>query len=382
MKSAMKFVDLNAQFRAVEDDIRAGLEAVLRHGQFVMGPEVFALERQLAAYCGVRHAVSAASGTDALLLALLARGVGPGDAVIVPAFTFVAGAEVVRLAGAAPVFADVDADTFNIDPACVAAAAGQVRDAGRLNLRGVIAVDLFGLPADYAAIDAVAAKFGMFVIADAAQSFGGAVGGADGKIKTGALGDIATTSFFPAKPLGAYGDGGALFTDDDGVADLARSIREHGMGRDRYTHARVGITGRLDTLQAAVLLCKLKILDGELAARRRLAARYNRELAGAVAVPTVPAGYESAWAQYTVRAPNGRRDALRARLTEAGIPTAIYYPRPLHRQPAYAQAAGVDAELPVAERLSQEVFSLPIHPYLGDDEQTQIIAAVKAAVDG
>lgn len=375
----MKFVDLNAQFRVIEDDIRAGVEAVLRHGRFVMGPEVPALERALAAYCGVAHAVSAASGTDALLMALLARGVGAGDAVIVPAFTFVATAEAVRLAGATPVFADVDVATFNLDPACAAAAAGQVREAGRFNLRGVIAVDLFGLPADYDAIAAVAAAFGMFVIADAAQSFGGAIHGKTGDTKTGALGDLATTSFFPAKPLGAYGDGGALFTDDDALADLARSIREHGMGETRYDHARIGITGRLDTIQAAVLLCKLKILDGELAARRRLAARYNHELAGAVAVPSVPAGYESAWAQYTVRAPKGRdRDAMCARLKAAGIPTAVYYPRPLHRQPAYSQAVGVDAELPVAEQLSREVFSLPIHPYLGDDEQTRVIDAVKA----
>jgi len=381
----VKFVDLNAQFRLIEGDIRAAVERVLQHGRFVMGPEVFELERALADYCGVAHAVSAASGTDALLLALMARGVGPGDAVIVPAFTFVASAEVVRLAGATPVFADVDADTFNLDPGSLAETAGQVRAAGRLNLRGVIAVDLFGLPADYAAIGAVAAEFGMFVFADAAQSFGGAIKGAGGgaTVKTGALGDFAATSFFPAKPLGGYGDGGALFTDDDELADLARSIREHGMGAERYEHARIGITGRLDTIQAAVLLCKLKILERELAARRRLAARYNRELAGAVTVPTVPAGYESAWAQYTVRAPKGRdRDAMCARLKAAGIPTAVYYPRPLHRQPAYAQAAGVDAELPVAEALSREVFSLPIHPYLGDDEQTQIIETVKAAVRG
>lgn len=375
----MKFVDLNAQFCAIAGEVRAAVEAVLRHGQFVMGPEVFALERALAEYCGVRHAVSAASGTDALLLALMARGVGPGDAVVVPAFTFVASAEVVRLAGATPVFADVEAATFNLDPAHLARTAGQIRAAGEFNLRGVIAVDLFGLPADYTAIADIAAEFDMFVLADAAQSFGGGVETAGGTVKTGALGDVAATSFFPAKPLGAYGDAGALFTDDDAVAAAAKSIREHGMGGDRYEHARVGITGRLDTMQAAVLLCKLKILDDELAARRRIADRYRLELEGAVLTPQTPAGYTSAWAQYTVRAPGGRRDAMCARLKAAGVPTAIYYPRPLHRQPAYTQAAGADAALPVAERLATEVFSLPIHPYLTDDEQTQIIAAVKAA---
>lgn len=374
----MKFVDLNAQFRGIEDDIRESIERVLQHGQFVMGPEVFELERELADYCGVAHAVTAASGTDALLLALLARGVGPGDAVIVPPFTFVASAEVVRLAGATPVFADVDADTFNLDPARLAEAAQRVRAAGQLNLRGVMAVDLFGLPADYDAIGAVAAQHGMFVLADAAQSFGGAIDGAHGKVRTGALGDISATSFFPAKPLGCYGDGGALFTDDADIAAAAKSIREHGMGAHRYEHARIGITGRLDTIQAAVLRCKLKILDRELIARRRLAARYTRALDGIVDTPRTPPGYASAWAQYTVKTRRDRRDAIRARLQTAGIPTAVYYPIPLHRQPAYAQTN--PAPLPVAEALSQQVFSLPIHPYLDAAQQTQVIKAIKTAV--
>jgi len=376
----VKLVDLNAQFRAIEDDIRAAIERVLQHGRFVMGPEVHALERELAEYCGVAHAVTAASGTDALLMALMAKRVGPGDAVIVPAFTFVASAEVIQLVGAAPVFADVDEDTFNLDPERLSEAARRVRDAGTLNLRGVMAVDLFGLPADYAAIDAVAGEHGLFVIADAAQSFGGALDGPHGRVRTGALGDLAATSFFPAKPLGCYGDGGALFTDDGRLADLARSIREHGMGAHRYEHLRTGICGRLDTIQAAVLRCKLKILDRELAARRRLAERYTRELEGVVEAPRIPPGYESAWAQYTVKTPAERRDAVRAHLQNAGIPTAIYYPRPLHQQPAYRQADGAAASLPVAEQLSKEVFSLPIHPYLGDDEQTRVIEAVKAAV--
>lgn len=372
--AGVKLVDLNAQFRAIEADLRAAIERVLQHGRFVMGPEVHALECELAEYCGVAHAVTAASGTDALLIALMAQQVGPGDAVIVPPFTFVASAEVIRLAGATPVFADVEEDTFNLDPERLAQAARRVREAGKLNLRGVMAVDLFGLPADYAAIEAVAGEHGLFVLADAAQSFGGALHG----VKTGAFGDLAATSFFPAKPLGCYGDGGALFTDDDRLADLARSIREHGMGAHRYEHLRTGICGRLDTIQAAVLSCKLKILDRELAARRRLAARYTRELDGVVETPRIPTGYQSAWAQYTVKTRAERRDAIRAHLQNAGIPTAVYYPRPLHRQPAYRHADGDSA--PVSEKLAGQVLSLPIHPYLGDDEQTRIIAAVKKAV--
>ena len=255
--AAMKFIDLHAQFARIEDDIRAAIDRVLQHGQFIMGPEVFELERELAEYCGVAHAVSAASGTDALLIALMARGVGRGDAVIVPPFTFVATAEVVQLLGATAVFADVDAETFNLDPQKLHAAAARVRREGKLKLRGVIPVDLFGLPADYAAIAPIAEEFGLFVLSDAAQSFGGARGG----VRAGAFGDAAATSFFPAKPLGAYGDGGALFTDDDEQAELARSIRVHGMGEDRYDNIRTGVTGRLDTMQAAVLRCKLRVFE-------------------------------------------------------------------------------------------------------------------------
>ena len=370
----MKFVDLNAQFRAIENEIRAAIERVLEHGLFILGPEVRALEEELADYCGVKHAVTAASGTDALLMALMAWRIGPGDAVIVPPFTFVASAEVVQLLGATTVFVDVEEDTFNIDPECLAEAVARIRRQGKLRLRGVIPVDLFGLPADYDAIQVIAEEHDLFVLADAAQSFGGTRNGK----KAGAFGDVAATSFFPAKPLGCYGDGGALFTDDDELAELARSIRVHGMGATQYDNVRTGITGRMDTIQAAVLSCKLKIFDRELAARRRVADIYTRELDGVVKTPQIPPNCESAWAQYTVRSAD--RDAIRAHLQSKGIPSAVYYPRPLHRQPAFSEADGLS--MPVSEMLAEQVFSLPIHPYLEKDDQMKVIDAVKSAVSG
>ena len=372
----MKFVDLNAQFRAIESEIRAAIERVLEHGLFILGPEVRALEEELADYCGVKHAVTAASGTDALLMALMAWRIGPGDAVIVPPFTFVASAEVVQLLGATTVFVDVEEDTFNIDPECLAEAVARIRRQGKLRLRGVIPVDLFGLPADYDAIQVIAEEHDLFVLADAAQSFGGTRNGK----KAGAFGDVAATSFFPAKPLGCYGDGGALFTDDDELAELARSIRVHGMGATQYDNVRTGITGRMDTIQAAVLSCKLKIFDRELAARRRVADIYTRELDGVVKTPQIPSGCESAWAQYTVRSAD--RDAIRAHLQSKGIPSAVYYPRPLHRQPAFSEADGAGLSMPVSEMLAEQVFSLPIHPYLEKDDQMKVIDAVKSAVSG
>ena len=372
----MKFVDLGAQFRALEDDIRDAIERVLQHGQFIMGPEVHALEDELADYCGVAHAITAASGTDALLMALMAYEVGPGDAVIAPPFTFVATAEVIQLLGATPVFVDVEEDSFNIDPEQLAATIERIQRRGKLRLRGVIPVDLFGLPANYDAITPLAEDNGLFVLADAAQSFGGAFNGK----KTGALGDIAATSFFPAKPLGCYGDGGAVFTDDDNLAELARSIRVHGMGANRYDNVRTGITGRLDTLQAAILSCKLKVFNNELATRQRLADTYASALDGIVKTPRIPQGSQSAWAQYTVRAPAHQRDTIRAHLKTQNIPTALYYPRPLHLQPAFNQADTAGIKMPTAEKLAHEVFSLPIHPYLSEEEQMEVIEAVKVAV--
>ena len=272
----MKFVDLNAQFRAIETEIRAAIDGVLAHGQFIMGPEVRTLEEELAGYCGVKHAVTAASGTDALLMGLMAHRIGPGDAVIAPSFTFVATAEVIQLLGATTVFVDVEEDSFNLDPARLAETVARIHRQGKVRLRGIIPVDLFGLPADYDAIQPIADAHGLFVLADAAQSFGGVRNGK----RAGAFGDLAATSFFPAKPLGCYGDGGALFTDDDQLAELARSIRVHGMGANQYDNVRTGITGRMDTIQAAVLSCKLKVFDHELAARRRIADMYTSELDG------------------------------------------------------------------------------------------------------
>ena len=373
----MKFVDLNAQFRAIENEIREAIERVLAHGQFIMGPEVRELEAELADYCGAKHAITAASGTDALLMALLAYRVGPGDAVIAPPFTFVATAEVIQLLGATTVFVDVEEDTYLIDPLRLAETVARIRAQGKLRLRGIIPVDLFGLAADYRAIEAIAEANDLFVLADAAQSFGGVRHGR----KVGTFGDMTATSFFPAKPLGAYGDGGALFTDDDELAELTRSIRVHGMGANQYDNVRIGITGRMDTIQAAVLRCKLKIFDRELVARRRIAEIYTSELDGVVKTPFIPDGCESAWAQYTVRcSQRDQRDAVRADLQSQDIPSAIYYPCPLHRQPVFSAADGADLSLPVSEKLAEQVFSLPIHPYLEKDEQTKIIRAVKAAL--
>ncbi len=371
----MKFVDLHAQLEVIGDDVRAAIEAVLAHGQFILGPEVDALERELAEYCGAEHVITAASGTDALLMALMAYRIEPGDAVIAPAFTFVATAEVIQLLGATPVFVDVRQDSFNLDPDLLAETVRRIRRQGRMNLRGVIPVDLFGLPADYAAIAAIAEEHELFVLADSAQSFGAALG----ERKVGTFGDIAATSFFPAKPLGCYGDGGAVFTDHGDLAEIVRSIRVHGMGADRYDNIRTGITGRLDTIQAAVLRCKLKIFEGELAARRQLAERYTRELEGIVGTPRIGRDQRSAWAQYTVTVRADWRDAIRAHLQAQGIPTVVYYPRPLHRQAAFRDA-DIGAGLPVSEMLAEQVLSLPIHPYLGEEEQTRVIESVKFAV--
>lgn len=371
----MKFVDLHAQLEVIGEDVRAAIEAVLAHGQFILGPEVDALERELAEYCGAEHVITAASGTDALLMALMAYRIEPGDAVIAPAFTFVATAEVIQLLGATPVFVDVRQDSFNLDPDLLAETVRRIRRRGRMNLRGVIPVDLFGLPADYAAIAAIAEENELFVLADGAQSFGGALG----ERKVGTFGDIAATSFFPAKPLGCYGDGGAVFTGDCALAEIVRSIRVHGMGADRYDNIRTGITGRMDTIQAAVLRCKLKIFEGELAARQRLAERYTRELEGIVGTPRIGRDQRSAWAQYTITVRADSRDAIRAHLQAQGIPTVVYYPHPLHRQAAFRDA-DIGGGLPVSEMLAGQVLSLPIHPYLGEEEQTRVIESVKSAV--
>ena len=375
VEAPIPFIDVAAQRRRLGSRIDAAIARVTSHCQFILGPEVRELEQELATFCGVRHALSVASGTDALVLVLMAKGIGRGDAVFCPAFTFSATAETVALVGATPVFVDVDEATFDMDVASLTRA---IATAQRLGLapKAVMAVDLFGLPADYDAIGRVAAQYGLAVIDDAAQSFGATYHNR----KVGMLGDVTATSFFPAKPLGCYGDGGAVFTDDDELAALVKSLRNHGEGVDRYDNVRIGMNGRLDTIQAAILLEKLKIFPDEIDARDRVAARYNTLLGDAVTVPRVPAGYRSVWAQYTIRLPAGRRDPLAAALRAQGIPTAMYYPKPTHWQTAYRHYPVADGGLAVTERLAGEVISLPMHAYLDEPTQDRVVAAVRRAL--
>ena len=376
------FIDVGAQRRRLGCAIDDAVARVLTHCQFILGPEVRALETELAAFCGARHAITCSSGTDALRLVLMAWGISPGDAVICPAFTFCATAEVPVLCGATPVLADVDAETFNLDPASLERAIATAKKLG-LKPRAVIPVDLFGQPADHNAIAAIAEAHGLFILDDAAQSFGatyrnrklGAV------YKGGTPGATATaTSFFPAKPLGCYGDGGAVFIDDDDLAARVRSLRVHGEGVDKYDAAHIGLAARLDTIQAAVLLEKLKIFPDEIAARNAAAERYAAGLAGVAIVPRVAKDQTSVWAQYTIRLPAGRRDALAAALKAQGIPTAVYYAKPLHRQVAYSGYPVAEGGLAVSEKLAEEVISLPMHAYLDGDTQDRIVAAVRTAL--
>ncbi len=371
------FIDVAAQRRRLGDAIDSAVARVLEHCQFILGPEVRGLEAALADFCGARHAVTCASGTDALIMVLMAQGIGPGDAVICPSFTFCATAEAVVLVGATPVFADVDAVTFNVARANVERALATAHRAG-LKPKMVIPVDLFGLPADYDAINECAAAENMFVLADAAQGFGGEVRNR----KVGTLADATVTSFFPAKPLGCYGDGGAVFTDDDHMRDVLASLRVHGQGTDRYDHARIGLTARLDTIQAAILIEKLKIFPDEIERRNRIADRYSDALGPLVAVPAVPPGFSSVWAQYTIRIAAGSRSRFAATLSARGIPTAVYYPKPLHRQPPYQHFPCAEGGLPISEQLAEEVISLPMHAYLDEATQDRIIAAVAQAVGG
>lgn len=372
--SPIPFVDLASQYQHLKTEIDAGIRRVLDHGRFIMGPEVAELEAALCGFAGCRHAVGVASGTEALLMALMAEGVGPGHAVFLPTFTFTASAEVVLLAGAEPVFVDVDPRTFNIDTDHLRQQIEATRETGRLQPRAIIPVDLFGLPADHATIGTIAAEHELFVLADAAQSFGGRIGEA----RVGTLAPVTTTSFFPAKPLGCYGDGGAIFTDSEETANVLRSIRAHGEGSGRYDIVRIGVNGRLDTLQAAILLPKLGVFQNELDARERLANHYDARLSEAVTTPLREAGKSSAWAQYSVLV--DERDRVTKALAEAGIPSAIYYPLPMHLQPAYADCGDGEGSLPVSERLSRHIFSLPMHPYMEDEVADRICDAVLAAV--
>jgi dTDP-4-amino-4,6-dideoxygalactose transaminase len=372
----IEFIDLGAQRRRLGRRIDEAILRVVDHGKYIMGPEVAAFEKQLAAFCGARHVLSCANGTDALGLALMAENLSRGQAVLVPSFTFAATAEVVAWFDAVPVFVDVRQDTFNIDPTSLEAGIATARRIG-LEPVGVIPVDLFGLSADYDEVLAIAAAHRMWVICDAAQSFGATYKGRN----VGTFGDITTTSFFPAKPLGCYGDGGAVFTDDDDIAAVLKSLRVHGQGSDKYDNVRIGMNARLDTIQAAVLIEKLAIFANEVEARNRVAAHYGELLGDVVEVPQLPAGLTSVWAQYTVRLPHGvDRDRVAAELKTRGVPTAIYYAKPLHQQTAYHSHPVAGNGLPISERLAGEVLSLPMHPYLDEGAQHRIVAALRAAM--
>lgn len=367
----MQFRDLKHQYQILREDINRAMLDVAASGAYIMGPQVKELEIQLAEYVGVKHCISCANGTDALTLALKAWGVGPGDAVFVPDFTFFASAEVVSLEGATPVFVDVDADTFNIDPMDLERVIRRVLDDGRLTPRVIIAVDLFGLPANYPAIRQIADRYGVLILEDGAQGFGGSINGQ----RACSFGDIATTSFFPAKPLGCYGDGGAIFTDNDNWAALCDSYRVHGKGSFKYDNVRIGMNSRLDTIQAAILQVKLKaFIDYELEAVNRVAERYTELLNGVVKTPVIPDGFGSSWAQYTIQlSSQEKRDALQAALKAQGIPSMVYYPTPMHLQTAFkALHNETTTQCPVATGLSQTVLSLPMHPYLTIDDISQI----------
>jgi dTDP-4-amino-4,6-dideoxygalactose transaminase len=366
------FLDLKAQQARIAPDLRRRLDAVLEHCQFVLGPEVRELEAQLAKFCGARYCVSVSSGTDALMIALMAENIGPGHAVFLPAFTYTATAEVPLLLGATPVFVDVDPSTFQIDPAHLAQRIDQVRAAGVLQPRAIIGVDLFGQPADWPALAAIGRRHDLFLLDDLAQSFGASL---HGKM-LGSQAGATATSFFPSKPLGAYGDGGALFTESADRADLYRSLRTHGEGKTRYEVLRTGMNGRLDSLQAAVLLSKLTVFSEELQARERVAAAYDQRLGNAVITPGRVPESTSAWAIYAILLPDeATRDRVQAELKAAGVPSAIYYPRPLHRQPAYSGHHDGTA-LPVSEDLATRILALPIHPDLTDSAVERVCSAV------
>jgi len=359
----MQFIDLQAQYHHLKTKIDKRIADVLNHGKYIMGPEVQELEQVLADYVGVKHVVTCANGTDALSLALMVLEIKEKDAVFCPTFTFFATAEVISFANATPVFVDSNEQTFNICPIDLEKQIQQVISEGKLTPKAIIAVDLFGLPANYAEIEVIAKKYDLKLIEDAAQGFGGSITDVNGNTKTaGSFGDIATTSFFPAKPLGCYGDGGAIFTNNDEYAELLRSYRVHGKGSDKYDNIRIGMNSRLDTIQAAILLEKLAEFPQELINRNKVATNYEAELGNTYITPKVPTGYESSWAQYTLLSDN-REQAMKD-YKEQGIPTVIYYGTCLHQQTAFADLGYQEGDFPIAEKLCKQVFSLPMHPYL------------------
>lgn len=382
----MKFIDLAAQQKQIRSQIEARINTVLDHGQYILGPEVAELEKRLATFCDVNYALACASGTDALLLSLLAHEIRPGDGVFTTPFTFIATAGVIQLIGAVPVFVDIEPDTYNISPTKLEQAVEALektddriyplpRFQKTIKPKAIIAVDLFGLPADYDRINAIAENHGLIVVEDAAQSFGARY---DGKPTCGLAG-TACTSFFPAKPLGGYGDGGMCFTNSDAIAEKIQSLRVHGKGANQYDNIRIGINGRLDTLQAAILLAKFDVFEDEVRLRRQIADRYTQLLAESdLVVPLEPTGFESIWAQYSLltKDPDTRR-LIRAKLAEVGIPTAVYYPIPLHLQTAFADLGYKDGDFPISEDISQRIFSLPMHPYLTDEQQGRIVETIR-----
>jgi UDP-2-acetamido-2-deoxy-ribo-hexuluronate aminotransferase len=375
-KKPIPFLDLKAQQARIAEDLRKRIDGVLSHCQFILGPEVQELEIALASFCGARHCVTVSSGTDALQIAMMAEGIGPGDAVFLPAFTYTATAEVPLLLGATPVFVDVDPRTFQIDPAHLQQRIAATQAAGKLRPRAIVGVDLFGQPADWAALRSIASANDLFLIDDLAQSFGGSLHG----VMLGSQADATATSFFPSKPFGAYGDGGALFTESADKADLYRSLRTHGEGKTRYEVLRTGMNGRLDSLQAAVLLAKLTVFPEELVAREKIARIYDQRLGNAVIVPKRVPDSTSAWAIYAILLQDeAARDRLQGNLREQGVPTAIYYPRPLHSQPAYSGHHD-GAGLPVSEDLANRILALPIHPDLSELDVAQICDAVLEAI--
>jgi len=377
----LPFIDLSSQFKRIQSEVEQRVITVLRSGQYILGPEVSEIEDKLAEFAKVKHAISCSSGTDALIIALMAKGVGPGDAIFTTPFTYFATAEVIALLGATPIFVDIDITTFNIDPIALKSAILALKkcdtsnkslpklpleELRSLSPKGIITVDLFGLPADHDQINPIAAEHDLFVLEDAAQGFGGEVNGRC----AGTLAEMGCTSFFPAKPLGCYGDGGALFTNNDDLASLFRSIRIHGRGVDKYENVRLGITGRLDALQAAVLIPKLSIFPDELKSRQRVALTYERLISTSnleIITPKVPDGYFSAWAQYSILASDQtERRRFLDKLKAAGVPTMIYYMRPLHLQKALSYLGYKVGDFPVSEEASERIFSLPMHPYLDD----------------
>lgn len=372
----MEYRDLKQQYRVLKKEIDTAMLDVVSSGAFIMGPQVRELERQLADFVGVKHCITCANGTDALTLALKVWGIGPGDAVFVPDFTFFSSAEVVSFEGATPVFVDVDADTFNMNPKELERAIEDTVKEGKCTPKAVVSVDLFGLPANYPSIKRICDKYNLLLLEDGAQGFGGSIQGK----RACSFGDISTTSFFPAKPLGCYGDGGALFTDNDEWAALADSYRVHGKGSFKYDNVRIGMNSRLDTLQAAILQVKLKaFIDYELEAVNDAAKKYSAQLSGSVIVPTIPEGFYSSWAQYTIRLDNRvKREAMQKALKEAGIPSMVYYPTPMHRQTAYRSLNYPEDSCPVSLQLCNTVLSLPMHPYLTDEEISCICHAVKS----